>query len=355
MRRLLVATTALAILLWGSGALAARRPRVTSKHKPKVTTKPISQPKRGVKGTAQLPGDNGTLGVTYTMGKGDNALNFTLLSAEYTTTRPAGKDPLVPKGDEKLLVLHYTVQNPNPRLTNLSRDSFDFTAVDSENTNLKGDWLVVKEETGEAYYMDLKPAQKVAVVAFIKVPAKSSVPKLMVARGSGNPVLRYFFDAQHPKNVIKGLAAPFADPADPTGATARLEVPAETGVYYPVGDFDVKLVGGAYVTDAIGMVRPYAKEQLYVATIMLKNATLGKRGYSRDTVGGELKTDDGDKATNDQLFKLRRDEGIYGDLDPGEEYSARLIFRIPKDAKATKLTLWEGNSHKYVFDVSALK
>src|SRR5689334_6242046 len=86
----------------------------TSKTKP---AKPAAKPSGGpvVLGTKQLPGDFGQFGTTYTIGK-TRPVNFTLRSAEYTTTPfYVGNNTWVPKADEKLLVLHYTVHNPVAR------------------------------------------------------------------------------------------------------------------------------------------------------------------------------------------------------------------------------------------------
>src|SRR5579871_6690364 len=71
-----------------------------------------SQPAHTVQGTAQLAGENGKIGVTYTLGK-SSPYNFTLLDARYSASRVViGGDTAMPKADEKLLVVDFTVQNP---------------------------------------------------------------------------------------------------------------------------------------------------------------------------------------------------------------------------------------------------
>ena len=67
----------------------------------KPAPKPAAPP--AVKGTAQLPGDNGKLNQAYTMGKEDQ-LNFTLTGAEYTLGRLVVGDTIyAPTRDQKLL------------------------------------------------------------------------------------------------------------------------------------------------------------------------------------------------------------------------------------------------------------
>ena len=48
------------------------------------------------------------------------------------------------------------------------------------------------------------------------VPAAGVVPKLIVEREQGAPVIRYDL-----RGKVKALPQPFADPSDTTGATAR--------------------------------------------------------------------------------------------------------------------------------------
>ena len=88
--------------------------------KKSATVKPATKPKANpnspvLLGTTQLPGDFGQLGTTYTVGKSD-PVNFTLKSAEYSITPlMVGNSIWVPKADQKLLVLHYTIHNPLKR------------------------------------------------------------------------------------------------------------------------------------------------------------------------------------------------------------------------------------------------
>lgn len=74
---------------------------------------PAAPSTRVVQGTTQLAGDVGVIGKAFTIGKNENAINFTLTSAEFSVSRvTVGEDVYTPKADEKLLVLRYTVHNP---------------------------------------------------------------------------------------------------------------------------------------------------------------------------------------------------------------------------------------------------
>ncbi|MGE5532596.1 MAG: hypothetical protein ACM3VW_10830, partial [Bacteroidota bacterium] len=155
-------------------------------------------------GTAQLPGDNGTLGQVYTMRK-DQPLYFSLKSAEYTLDQVRmGGRTATPTADEKLLVLHFTVQNPLKTEQFVRWDSLRLTAVDATNVNHEGGYDWANPENGEAVSLSLKPAQTVLCYTVINVPAKGQIPKLMVLPEDENdgPVLRYDL-----RDIVKALPA----------------------------------------------------------------------------------------------------------------------------------------------------
>ena len=97
------------------------------------TKKPAStqvKPKpenKATKGTVQLAGDNGKLNTTYTLGKVD-PINITVTDVRFSVVREiVGKDVLAPAKDEKLMVVDFTVHNPNPKAIQFSGGSIKFT------------------------------------------------------------------------------------------------------------------------------------------------------------------------------------------------------------------------------------
>lgn len=147
----------------------------------------------GAAESAQLAGDNGELKKVYSLVK-SNPIHFSLISAEYTTTPlTIGTTHFVPKADEKLLVLHFTVQNPQDKTNYVRYDRLRITAVDAMNVNHEAVQAWGDEENKGNVALDLKPKQKLACYTGIIVPAKGVVPKLMVMprqEGDG-PILRY--------------------------------------------------------------------------------------------------------------------------------------------------------------------
>ncbi|HWG84138.1 MAG TPA: hypothetical protein VNT60_01550, partial [Deinococcales bacterium] len=202
---------------------------------------------QAVQGTTQLAGGEGALGKTYTLGKDNQALNFTLDSAEFSVTRVTmGGYVYAPKPNEKLLILRFTVQNPTKSEARLAYHSFKMTAVDATDINHEMDSYIAREGTSDIIDVALKPAQKIQAYSVIKVPAAGPIPKLIVARGSGSntPVVRYDL-----RGKVKALTAPFAETTDASGVTAAETVTAKAGTYYPGKNFDLKLDSVAFSSE----------------------------------------------------------------------------------------------------------
>jgi hypothetical protein len=320
--------------------------------RPAPAAKPTSGPI--VLGTTQLPGDFGLLGTTYTIGK-SAPINFTLKSAEYSVTPfRIGNNTWVPKANEKLLVLHYTIHNPMPREQGYTWSDLRFTAVDAADTNHDFIQVVAREGTYQPLAIRLKPAQKIDVWAAILVPAAGVTPKLIVERERNAPVIRYDLHGK-----VKPLAEPIADPADREGATARKEVPAQAGVYCPLGVFGVRLDEVAY-TDQPLAHRSLGKDKRYVTTVFtIRNESQADTTYTWSDFLPELKDADGERVRYPQaLLKASRDETADGTLAPGEEARVRFFFPLPKEVDGKTLNLAEGKkidartARVFAFDLS---
>jgi hypothetical protein len=307
-------------------------------------------------GTTQLAGGVGEIGKAYTLGV-KSPMNFTLRSAEWSVTRvTVGRDVYAPKADEKLLVLHYTVQNPMKQDQDFSYADFRFTAVDGKDINHVFDGYVAREGTSESLDLYLKPAQKIDVLTAWTLPASGVIPKLIVQRtGEDNaPVLRYDL-----RGKVKPLSAPFADPSDPTGSSALGEVPAKIGVAYPLRIFDIKLEGVSFGTTALGQRAPSEGKRYLIASFLIRNGTASsaeQAPYSYGEFRFALKDADGERMEFDgELLKSTRDEPAQGYLKPGEEYRFRVYFELDQGVNGKTLFVTDRNSRVYAFDLSAFK
>lgn len=305
----------------------------------------------GAQGSGQLPGGAGQFGKTYALGQ-RSALNFTLKSAEYRVAPiNIGSSLIAPEANEKLLVLHYSVQNPQKTDVRYYWNALRFTGVDAQDVNHNAASAVAREGSRDALEIDLKPAQKVDAYAVLKVPAAGAVPKLLVERGDGSPVLRYNLRGQ-----VKALSAPFADPQDASGTTARPSVPATPGTFFPGIAYDLKLESVAFTTEPLGGRAPQGGRRYLVATVALKNTRNADQEYYWGTLRPELRDADGELVEwNSKLLKAGRDEDARARLKPGEEARVRFFFELPQDRGAKSLTLKEGAARAYEFDLGGVK
>jgi hypothetical protein len=306
-----------------------------------------------VLGTTQLPGDFGKVGTTYTIGKA-NPINFTLKSAEYTITPMMVDNSIwVPKADQKLLVLHYTLHNPLPREQRYYWAGIHFTAVDALDKNQEGIQAAAREGTTDSFDVNLKPAQKIEVTAAILVPAEGVVPKLIVEREKDAPVIRYDL-----RDKVKPLPATIA-PAP--GVNAPKVVSAMPGAYYTTGVFDMRLDEIAYVSGALDRQEPGAGKRYLTATFTLKNRTKREQRYYWGNFVADMKDADGEKTPYRQtLLRASRDESVDGNIAAGEEARVRFIFPIPDNVTAKSVRVLEckevqdDDARSFSFDVSGL-
>jgi len=212
------------------GAFAAKakkpivkpKPKITKKVPPKTTTKP-----HVVKGTKQWNGENAGLNETFTL---DNNINFTLKSLEYSPGPfCVGDDTTVPSGpNKKYLVLHFTLHNPMPNEATANWATVFFTVVDDKDVNNEGNQYIGVETDKSKLSTNLKPGQKVECYSAVLLP-NEAIPAKIIVRGNEpeKGVLRYYKE----KFKISPMQAPYADPKDPTGATALDVIPAQIGTF----------------------------------------------------------------------------------------------------------------------------
>ncbi len=343
----LAAVALVAAAVVSSPSLAATKKKPAPK---KAPTQP-STTNKATLGTTQLKGSEPKFGETWTLGK-TNPWNVTLKSAEYSVDQfQYGDQTQWPKADEKFLILHYTIHNPQPRECLMRSDTFRFTVVDPSDNDWQGKSWVVEEQTGVAMGHRLKPAQKMQVCTAIPVPASGVMPKLMW-EGSDKLVLRYDL-----REGVKGLPAPFADPNDKTGATALENVPAQPGVYYPMGWWDVKLDGAALVTEEIKNAKPPKGSQWIAVTLTAKNISHRNQLLRGDSFVLELRDQDS--------ITLRRHYYMYFGsrwsnegprIDPGQEMVFRCLFPVEADQKLKSFTMrFSPQDRAFTFDASGWK
>jgi hypothetical protein len=257
-----------------------------------------------------------------------------------------------PKADEKLLVLHLNLHNPQHQESFARYDTFSITAVDAKNENHEHiqDAGIESSASKASFSMSMKPAQKVDVFTAVVVPAKGEVPKVIL-KSSDNLVLRYDL-----KGKVKGLASPDADPSDPTGATALSKVPAKLSEAYPLGEFSVKVNGFSFSDKPLADKEMSEGSHYLVVNLTIKNIAPTKQFMRGDSFSVSLQDADGAKTQPEwDLYLASRDVGFSDDLESGQEMRGRYVFMVPKDLAMKTLTITREGLRAYEYDMSDVK
>ncbi len=307
-------------------------------------------------GTAQQAGGAGVIGKSYTLGR-TKPLNFLLRSAEFQIGRVViGNEIYAPKRDEKLLVLHATIQNPQKVEANLSNYQLKFTAVDAKDVNHVYANYLAREGSTSELNIYLKPTQRIDVVVPILVPASRTVPKLIAENNdeAGTPVLRYDLS-----KAIKGLPAPYATAND--SYTAPPTVAAKPGTYYPAREFDLKLESVTYSNEALENETLEANERYLIATFSARNPINANQtryllALKNDLEFIALDGDDNISKALSEWYKVGRPERLkeFPQMAYNQASKFRVGFKVPKDLKLKSLKVM-GALRDFVFDVSSAK
>lgn len=318
----------------------------------KPAPKPAAKPSTAIKPAKPMPGQWAVLGKPYYLGTGGYTIVFTLKSVEFSGSRLYfGHTVVSPNKNEKLLVIHYSLQNPQKSEYSVNWATCRFTAVDSSDNNRESNVDVGQENNKENLGVNLKPAQKVDCYTYIKLPNDTQAPKLIVTPPEDNAmVLRYDLHGK-----VKAIEPMFADPKDETGATALSEVPAEKGKFYPGYNFDFTFNGITFLSGPYAEREPDEGYGWAILEATIKNQSKERQSINWATLTPTLKGKSG--TINMSLFSsLEGTENFMTDLDPGESVGVQYCFQVKNNAELRSFGLEEGeDARRFVWDLGAVK
>ncbi len=308
-----------------------------------------------------MPGGLGLLGQTYKLSKEGTPMNFTVLSASYavdTYNVDANRSQNVDAG-HKLLVIHYSIENPNTEDLYVSTWQL-FQAVDTKDTTTDDSGEARRAQDKTSLSMTLKPGQAIDdIVTYIVIPADSFIPKLILKYapvGTDYKVIRYMMGTKN--NMIKPLPAPFADPSDKSGSLALPQISATVGTTYTTGLCDMSVDSISLAPGPFGTTAADDGKQFLVAKITATNKAWAKF-YFNGNYKIALKTED-DKLTDYVILKASSDVAFDGpDLESGDTTTHRILVQVPKGAKLKTLSVAydmgnDGISRQFIYDVSGV-
>jgi hypothetical protein len=296
------------------------------------------QPKPAQAGPATpMPGQGGKIGTPYRLGPKGKELHFTLERAEFATRFMIDSDTICANPDHRLLVLTFAVQNPAKTDTMLNEREFKMTVVSPDDENYVVENAIVQPDRRTAINMALKPAQKVRAMAYVMIHPQGPVNKLIVERGTGNPVLRYDLH-----DLVKPLTGPFA--LDKVGSinpgVGVLKVPFELGPF----DFTFDSME---VVPGWGDYNPGDGKKVVVFHMVMNNVSMIK-WWSTGNYSYKLFDDDGDELAPPAILKNSSDENFYTNPEPNNPTKYRVLFYVPAAAKLTKFVLTDSQSGRSV-------
>lgn len=333
--RLLNSLSVIALLALVSGTCLAQ-----TKPKPKPKAAPKPPVTSTTKGTAQLPGDNGKIGVTYQLGDKDQELHFTLESAQVAPYYSTGDDFIIATGEQRILILTYTVQNPQKqRDIQANWNSFQFTAISPDDQNFTANGYAYLASTSKRYDSGLKPAQKTKLVYALPIYAAGPVKKLMVQRGRG-AVLRYDLEGKLGKMTSIFSADGIDMVAD---AKAELAKPFEMNGW----ELEVQEVGQR--NEPIGAYKPNSDKTLFTVQVKFTNLLAKPRNLGWMTIKPTLTDENGEKiGWLSDFVSMASGTTIGQEIGPGESIRGLMVCSGTRLQKAAKLKLVDDSGKRSV-------
>lgn len=318
------------VALTSLGAAQTKKTPVKPKPKPGQT--------RPTLGTVQLPGDNGQVNTAYSMGNKGDELNFTLDTAEFADRAQFADGTTFPTADQKLLLLTFTVQNPQKRDMYLTWNTFKFTVVSPEDQNQEFGGYLYHPTQRTRYESTLKPAQKVKATIAIPIHAVGPVNKLMVRRGKA-PILRYDL-----RGKVKPLTGPFATNE---GIDIAKEGAGALNTPVALGQLDWTFESVEAVDGPIGNYKAREGEKVYIVTATAKNSGLMKFNVTWNTLRPTMKDADGEPFEWKQDFVgMNSNKTISTELEPNDSIRAKFVFTGPANAKPAKLSFLDSRTNR---------
>lgn len=285
-----------------------------------------------------------------------DSVAFTLKSAKYTVERVnIGAASYFPQAGEKLLVLHFRVQNLSQDIISFDAGTIPFSVVDAAGVVHKSVQDVGLESSHATAEFDLKPGDvKDDLYTVFTTSASGADAALTVEAGReglDEDSLRFSLTGK-----VSPLPAIFASPDDRSGMSALKSVPGTAGTFYPLALLNARLDATAYTDQSLGGTLPEEGQRYFTATFTIQNKSAGLHGVSGMNFVPILRDMDGHIAEYNQTVLMPLIDAT-GDtvMKQDAEATIRFFWILPKAAHALSLSLAEGQSRTYVFDVSSPK
>jgi hypothetical protein len=310
---------------------------------PKLKPAPKQAKTAPTLGTVQLPGDNGKVGVTYQLGPKRQELHFTLDSAAVAMNFSAPGYSVVAGESERVLILNFTVQNPQKKEVGLSSTTFGFTAVSPDDENFKFKGTLLSLPRLAKIYQSLKPAQKIKCVVAFPIFATGPVLKVMVNKGNA-PILRYDLSGK----LTKMQSAFSKDGFDLDQTTKFPEL--LKGETADIGEYGVTNNGWEFTSEKIKGRSPAKGYKYLVIKTGFRNLVAKDAFLSFSQFEWTVGDDSGQKFNwNREILFESSEKSIYQYIAFGEnEVKGRVFFQVPETMTSFSASLTHISSQRKV-------
>ena len=343
------------------GCCLASNAAPTAHHGRTITIKPVDE---RIPGPAKpkIPGKDGPahVGEAVTINSESGALKLTVdkLELQGDRFRIGNTDSEVPSGTEKLLIIHYTLVNPNPTDVAISGKTVRFTALDAERKPHADVADAIVEGDTDIFDGPVKAGDKVNLVKVVHIPSRGPVAALLASPGPTGTSEMHVDVSGH----VDKLPAPYVDPQDANGFTALPTVAAKTGTTYQVGDCDLTMTDAQYSSDALlnfnGEAEPDSEHIYALFTFEVTCQKQSGISFGFDDFNPSLNTIDGLQVdpANAPLLNGKLNLAFESDLQYNDDRHFRVYFLISKHDAMVSLTISAGNgARKFIYDVSDIQ
>lgn len=275
------------------------------------------------------------IGQKYSIGT-KNPLNIVVNSLEYTVGRvKVANRYMRPAREEKLLLLHYSLQNPSNVDVRVGQGSIDWMAIDSNNVSRLKNSVCV-ENTGDSLNQNiLPPGKTIDCYTFFRMPSKGIASILTMAPYAEKSDAYYDI-----REAVAKIPEPYVDSSDSSGSTPLMSVPGKIGTAYMVGDYDLTVNSVNKSTMAIAGRSELPSDLVYVLV------AVDIKGYTEDAYhfsGDNIVIKDNNGQTFSRLGTISMNSNEFIDIKPvpGEILKCRMVYRVPKKAIIKTVTMIE--------------
>ena len=293
----------------------------------------------------EMPGQWGELGKNYITAGRSHKLLFRVTSLEYRVAPVViGNSTYAPKADEKLLVVHFVLQNAEDTAYTVSWNALTMNAIDANEVTCKAGTSMGAEADGKSVGVELKPAQKIEVYRVIRVGAAGPAKKLIVFRDQP-PVVRYdLLEKCKPTPLPKELA----DPADATGTTPAQPLIAKIGQKMPLGEVETTVDGWQQGQPTADGKAPKAGNQWVYVTATITNVSAKDQRLTHALVRPMLLSGEDQFKSRYALFAVDSDQVMTPPvLAPGASRTIRWALEVPATLNQPTLQIeWQTTDRK---------